>query len=194
MNRVETFEANRWKHIYWHILALFEAKDCSKIWPIFDIFHMHLKVLTIRLHTKFYGLVLDTFRENGQKPPKFHICYLFIIKGPLKKIIEEKNQNSSSTTSWAMLCKSRPNIGKIGLKLRESLFDLKKGLTGGRTDGRRTAQHRINSTDYLRNGANKGVFNTTHYLNPFRLILSDPYKTPSLPLKCKHGYLNSTWQ
>ena len=84
------------------------------------------------------------------KTSKIPIFYIFLIKDTLKKL-EAKNQNSNSTTFWAkLLCTFKPNIGKIGWKLKKPIRFEKK--VDGQAD-RRTAQHRISPADYVSNGA-----------------------------------------
>ena len=57
-----------------------------------------------------------------------------------------------------MLCTFKPNIGNIGRKLRDPIRVEKKvdtRQTNRRTNGRRTDQHRISSTDYVSSRANE---------------------------------------
>ena len=68
------------------------------------------------LWAKFHGPILKYFSENGQNL-----------------------QNSTYMTFWAILmCTFKPNIGKIGWKLREPIRFEKKKLTDRQADGRTT--------------------------------------------------------
>ena len=100
---------------------------------------------------------LRKWPKTSTPPPPF-FKPIFVIKDPLKKIKAKKSIFYFQNFLGILLCTFKPNIGKIGRKLRD-LFDLEKvdGRTDRRTDGLRSARHRISSTDYASSGAKNEV-------------------------------------
>ena len=127
MNSVETFQENRRKPIYWHILA----KQGPKIWPTVAIFHTHTHASThTHTHTNTHE---NTHIEKLEgKKSKF---YLHDFLGNIVVHIQAKYREHRMRTRGAY---------SIWTKV------------DGQKDGRRAVRHRISSADYVTSGAKMG--------------------------------------
>ena len=107
---VKTFYKNGRRPIHWPILAFGGQKDTKNLAHSGHFWHTHENTHIVS-RNQVYGFILKRFVKMAKKPPKF----------PLKQF-EAKIQNSTCTTSWAiLLCTFKPNIWKIGWKLREPI-------------------------------------------------------------------------
>ena len=156
MNPGETFHENGWKHIHisWPILALFGTKKglTWKFEPQRPFFTHTWKDPRYACKPNFSENFLIKWPKTSKTPI---VLPIFVIDDPLQEIEGKKNQNSTSTTFWAiLLCTFLPKIGKIRWKLRQPIRFEK----GWRRTDRWPAQHGISSADYVNSRAKKVIW------------------------------------